>query len=155
VTAYTLEAAKPKLRKADPSRRMACRQGPEPGAPDPSDLNPLLSKAITCQNITMAEFAAELQNLAPGYIYTPVLDSTGIEGSWDFSMSFGAPGMVQPILGRGGAGQAGGVLSASDPGGASSLFDAINSQLGLRLVMRRRPMPVLVIDHVEEKPTEN
>jgi uncharacterized protein (TIGR03435 family) len=36
-----------------------------------------------------------------------------------------------------------------------SLFDAISKQLGLRLELRERPQPVLVINHIEEKPTEN
>jgi uncharacterized protein (TIGR03435 family) len=31
----------------------------------------------------------------------------------------------------------------------------VNKQLGLKLEMRKRAMPVLVIDHVEEKPTDN
>ncbi len=42
--------------------------------------------------------------------------------------------------------------TASDPSGALSLYDAVNKQLGLKLEQQKRPMPVLVIDHVEEKP---
>ena len=34
-------------------------------------------------------------------------------------------------------------------------LDAVNKQLGLKLEMQKRPLPVLVIDHVEEKPTDN
>jgi uncharacterized protein (TIGR03435 family) len=44
---------------------------------------------------------------------------------------------------------------ASDPNGALSFFDAVNKQLGLKLEKQKRPLPVLVIDHVDEKPTEN
>ena len=36
-----------------------------------------------------------------------------------------------------------------------SLFDAIDKQLGLRLEAQKRPYPVFVIDHIEEKPTDN
>ena len=36
-----------------------------------------------------------------------------------------------------------------------SLPDAVSRQLGLRLELEKRPAPVLVIDHVEQKPTEN
>ena len=36
-----------------------------------------------------------------------------------------------------------------------SLQDAISKQLGLKLVKQKRPIPVLVIDHIDEKPTEN
>jgi uncharacterized protein (TIGR03435 family) len=39
--------------------------------------------------------------------------------------------------------------------GAISLQDAISKQLGLKLEKRQRPVPVLVIDHIEEKPAEN
>jgi uncharacterized protein (TIGR03435 family) len=35
------------------------------------------------------------------------------------------------------------------------LFDAIEQQLGLKLVEDKRPVTVWVIDHVEAKPTEN
>jgi hypothetical protein len=30
-----------------------------------------------------------------------------------------------------------------------------NRQLGLKLEKQKRPVPVLVIDHINEKPTEN
>jgi uncharacterized protein (TIGR03435 family) len=43
----------------------------------------------------------------------------------------------------------------SDSSGALTLFDAVNRQLGLKLEKQRRPVPVLVIDHIEEKPTDN
>jgi uncharacterized protein (TIGR03435 family) len=33
--------------------------------------------------------------------------------------------------------------------------DAIQKQLGLKLEVHKRPQPVLVIDHMEEFPTEN
>ena len=36
-----------------------------------------------------------------------------------------------------------------------SIFDAIDKQLGLKLEMHKRMIPVLVIDHIEEKPTDN
>jgi uncharacterized protein (TIGR03435 family) len=49
----------------------------------------------------------------------------------------------------------GGEPVASGPGGGLSLFDAISKQLGLKLELQKRPMPVLVIDHVERKPAEN
>jgi uncharacterized protein (TIGR03435 family) len=42
-----------------------------------------------------------------------------------------------------------------DPNGAVTLFDAVSKQLGLKLEKQRRPVQVLVIDHIEEKPTEN
>jgi uncharacterized protein (TIGR03435 family) len=35
------------------------------------------------------------------------------------------------------------------------MFDAVGKQFRLKLEKQRRPAPVLVIDHIEEKPTEN
>ena len=43
----------------------------------------------------------------------------------------------------------------ADPSGAISLFDALDKQLGLKLELQKHPMPVIVIDHIEEKPTDN
>jgi uncharacterized protein (TIGR03435 family) len=34
-------------------------------------------------------------------------------------------------------------------------MDAMRQQLGLKLEMRKRPMPVLVISRIEEKPADN
>ena len=50
---------------------------------------------------------------------------------------------------------AGGSGEASEPNNALSLFDAIGKQLGLKLETLKRPVPVLVIDRMERKPTEN
>jgi uncharacterized protein (TIGR03435 family) len=36
-----------------------------------------------------------------------------------------------------------------------SIFSAIDKELGLKLQAQKRAMPVLVIDHIEQKPTEN
>jgi uncharacterized protein (TIGR03435 family) len=46
------------------------------------------------------------------------------------------------------------VTAASDPNGALSLPDAVAKQLGLKLEQTKRPVKVLVIDHVEEKPAD-
>jgi uncharacterized protein (TIGR03435 family) len=157
VSAYVLTAAKPKLKPADPANRSKWLNGPAPGAKDPRDANPALGRLVTCQNMTMAQFAAALPNMAGGYIHTPVLDSTGLDGAWDFTLNFSGAGMVNGMGRRGGdAGQPSeGAVAASDPNGALSLFDAVTKQLGLKLEMQKRPIPVLVIDHVEQKPTEN
>jgi uncharacterized protein (TIGR03435 family) len=159
VTAYTLVAVKPKLQKADPASRTRWIEGPAPDAKDPRNKNPALSRLVTCQNMTMAQFAERLQNMAPGYIHSPVLDATGLDGAWDFTLNFSPAGMVQGG-GRGGRGGDGGappsdMPTASDPSGGVSLFEAIEKQLGLKLEQQKRPVTVLVIDHVEQKPTEN
>jgi uncharacterized protein (TIGR03435 family) len=47
------------------------------------------------------------------------------------------------------------LFSAETTSGALSLFDAVSKQLGLKLDQRKRPLPVLIIDHINEKPTDN
>jgi uncharacterized protein (TIGR03435 family) len=155
VSAYNLVAVNPKLRKADPLSRTRCVEGPGPDGKDPRIANPVLNRLLSCQNMTMAQIGDELQRVAGGYIYNPVLDATGIQGSWDFTLSFSSVGQ-NAAAGTGSGGTSGdGSSSASDPTGALTLFDAVNRQLGLKLEKQRRPAPVLVIDHIEEKPTEN
>jgi uncharacterized protein (TIGR03435 family) len=159
VSAYNLIAVNPKLRKADPLSRTRCIEGPGPDGKDPRIATPALNRLISCQNMTMAQIGDELQRIAGGYIYNPVLDATGINGSWDFTLSFSSIGQASAPASGGGSsssdGSSAGSSTASDPTGALTLFDAVNRQLGLKLEKQRRPAPVLVIDHIEEKPTEN
>jgi len=159
VSAYTLIAVKPKLTKADPLSRTRCKDGPGPDGKDPRIANPILNRLVSCQNMTMAQLGEELQRMAPGYIHSPVLDSTGLKGSWDFTLSFSSAVLTQAgaHIGPPPAAPAAtsSTVAASDPNGAVSLFDAVSKQLGLKLEKQRRPAPVLVIDYIEEKPTEN
>jgi uncharacterized protein (TIGR03435 family) len=154
-TAYTLTLVKPKMKKADPATRSHIQNGPPSDGKDTRTANPALSRSITCQNVTMAQFAAQLQPLAGGYLQSPVLDATGLEGGWDFTLNFSPAGMAQGGGRRGGDGSPAGGVEASDPGGGISLFDAIEKQLGLKLQAQKRPVSVLVIDHIERKPTDN
>jgi uncharacterized protein (TIGR03435 family) len=158
VTAYTLVAVKPKMKKADPASRMKYKEGPAADGKDPRNATPILSRLVTYQNMTMAQFAEKLKDIAPGYIHTPVLDATGLEGGYDFTLSFSAVGLTQRPAGQanGPVAQPGDVAAAaSDPTGAVTLFEAIEKQLGLKLEAKKRPVPVLVIDHAEQKPTDN
>ena len=63
-----------------------------------------------------------------------VYDETGLTGEFDFQLRW------QP--------------AQLDAGEFPSIFTAVQEQLGLRLVPVRRPMTVLVIDHIE-RPSEN
>jgi uncharacterized protein (TIGR03435 family) len=164
VTAYSLVAAKPKLKKADPSNRTGCKDAGggfllfnngSPVAP---------SRTVSCQNMTMAQFADHLLSLASQYVHYPVVDATGLEGAWDFTLSFspitasqlaGLRASLPPGVAAGAPGGPGGGANASDPVGGTSLLDAIDKQLGLKLEAQKRSYPVFVLDHIEEKPTEN
>jgi uncharacterized protein (TIGR03435 family) len=150
VPAFTMTAPRPKMKKADPASRTSCKEGPPTLVKvDPRNANPVLGRLLTCTNTTMAYLADQLQYLANGYVHSAVLDSTGLEGGYDFTLSFSTIGQFQ-----------GGVLpppgsAAADPNGAISLPDAMEKQLGLKLEAVKRQVPVLIIDHIEQKPTDN
>ncbi len=156
VDAYTLVTAKPKLKKADPESRTRWQEGATPSAKGKS-LNTSLGRLVTCQNMTMAELAQNLPNMAPGYLHTNVLDATGLDGGWDFAFTFSPVGLVRQRQNGANSPQpkTEAPADASDPDEVVSLFEALPRQLGLRLEMRRRPLPVLVIDGIQRTPTEN
>ncbi|HTV54534.1 MAG TPA: M56 family metallopeptidase [Terriglobia bacterium] len=96
-----------------------------------------------------------------------VVDKTGLQGRYDFTLKWtadigrgqmvGGPGPGGPGPGAGGGGQsmagmppaAGSSDSSSDSSGPS-VFTAVQQQLGLRLKPEKGPVEVLVIDHVEQ-----
>lgn len=143
--AYTLVTKKPKMSKADPANRPSCGEAKNL-AHDPRDANPLISRVVSCRNVTMGQFAGLLHSLAMDYIVDKeVEDGTGLTGRYDFTLAFSRQGTV----GSAAAGE------ASDSSGAISLAEAISSQLGLKLEVRKRMLPIVVIDHMEEVPLEN
>ena len=94
----------------------------------------------------------------------PVANQTGLEGGWDLALTFNQRAMFNGAMagGRGGRGgaaeanpEAGAMPTASDPNDAVTIFETVEKQLGLKLEKQKRPMPVIVIDHIEQKPTEN
>ncbi len=142
VDAATLVALKPKLTRADPATRTGCTRQPLPDGP----------LRLICRNMTMAQFAEQIPPFDPFTVFFPVLDATGIEGAWDFTFSFSAPPFFPPILAGARGADPG---QASEPSGRLVFADALAKQLGLKLEMRKRPEYVLVIDHMEQNPTEN
>ncbi|HVV47218.1 MAG TPA: TIGR03435 family protein, partial [Bryobacteraceae bacterium] len=151
MNAYTLVAVKPKMKKADPASRSHCIRAAGPAGSPPG------TQTMTCQNIGMDDFVDQLMGAAPGLNW-PVQNSTGLEGGWDFTLTYGrgpVPMMAAAAQAGGGEGRGGPVAEASDPSGSLTLFEAVEKQLGLKLEMQKRSEPVVVIDHLEEKPTEN
>jgi uncharacterized protein (TIGR03435 family) len=155
VTAYSLVAANPKMKKADPASRTWCK------TPPPSPATPPGSRVLTCQNVSMGQFADRLQGLARELAW-PVTDATGLDGTWDFTLTFSIVGALPASVAGGaiGAGSVGGappgnVPAAADPTGIITIFDAMERQLGLKLARQNRAAAVFVIDHLEPKPTEN
>jgi len=155
IDAFTLVAANPKMKKADPLNRTHCKEGPGPDGKDPRIANPILGRLLYCQNMTMAQLADMLPSLAGGYIFTPVLDSTGLKDAYDFTLSFSTAGQLQSAPPPPPPSSDPNAPHTTDPNGGLSLPDAMARQLGVKLVKEKRPSPVLVIDHIEEKPTDN
>jgi uncharacterized protein (TIGR03435 family) len=92
--------------------------------------------------VHMTRVASLLEGAGPG---RPILDRTNLAGIFDVDFQWG------PEATRLTADASPGTASSSD---ATSIFTAVQEQLGLKLESRREPMDVLVIDHVEH-PTEN
>jgi uncharacterized protein (TIGR03435 family) len=145
--AYTLMAAKPKMKKADPSARTWCKNaGQVPGAPPA----PPGTQALICQNITMTQFADLLRGRTPD-LQLPILDSTGIEGSWDFTVTFNPViGLQFAAVRPPEAGPGNPAPAASEPTAGYSIYEALEKQLGLKLEKQKRPAQVIVIDHIEQ-----
>lgn len=146
--AYSLISAKPRMKKADPASRTSCKRANATGGAAGS-------VTMTCQNATMAYFAEQLRGAGQGINVVP-LDATGIEGGWDFTLTWNQRagmnfGPVRPAEGA----PAGDTATVSDPSGGLSIFEALDKQLGLKMEAQKRPMPVFVIDHLEQKPTDN
>jgi uncharacterized protein (TIGR03435 family) len=156
MVAYTLVANKPRLKKADPTSRTRWHEGAAPDSKGDKNANAALGRLVTCQNVTMAQFAEMLPNIAPGYLRTNVVDATGLEGGYDFTFSFSPAGATQVPRAAAAEGSSASEASvAADPSGGITLFDAINKQLGLKLDTVKRPVQVLVIDKLERKALEN
>lgn len=96
---------------------------------------------LTFRNVTMEELARHLKvDMAK-----PVVDMTGIQGSFDLTITCSLdllPGMHLPMS------------APRDSTAAPSIFTAIKD-LGLTLEARKVPARTLVIDSVEKVPTEN
>jgi uncharacterized protein (TIGR03435 family) len=148
--AYTLVAVKPKLQKADPSRYTDFNDAAQG---DGKNNAPPGTRGIAVQNMTMAEFVKLIPQMDPGI--QDVADGTGLDGRWDFTITFTMSMMINGQA-RGGDGPQGGPggQQASDPTGGMSFADAVSKQLGLKLEQTKRPQSVLVIDHIESKPVE-
>jgi len=140
VTVFALLAVKPKMKAADPANRSTCKNAGASGG-----ANSALFRNYACQNATMALLTERLNVIAPGYINHPVVDLTGLDGAYDFTFSYSGVAAFQANVASG----------SNDPNGAVSLFEALEKELGLKLEVQKHPMPVLVVDHIEQKPTDN
>ena len=108
---------------------------------------------ISCKNTTMADLAQDLQMMAGAYMDHPVVDATGLDGGWNFLMGWTPKAQLQKAQQSEPNQQPGQIPQAADPNGITA-FEAVERELGLKLVKQKRTIPVIVVDHVDEKPIE-
>jgi uncharacterized protein (TIGR03435 family) len=136
MAAYALTLGKRKLQLKEPDRSTwsGCRsqpfRPPAPGAVMPP-------QPVECHNVTMSAFAEQIRRMAGQYLDKPVVDKTGVEGSWDLTIAWTARGQLG--------------LAGSD---GISVFDALE-KIGLKLEPDTMPLPVIVVDRVNRAPTPN
>jgi uncharacterized protein (TIGR03435 family) len=103
---------------------------------------------MTARAATMDQLAAALGNLAGG----PVVNETGLTGKYDFRLEF----MIDRAAGGGRGGGAGTPREQAGPAEpGASLFDVLQTDLGLKLEPTKIPGFTLVIDHAEKAPAAN
>jgi len=151
IDAYKLVADHPRMKEADPKSRTRCKEGPGIDGKDPRQTNPMMNQLMTCQNMTPKQMGETFANYADGYIYSTVRDETGLKGSYDFTLNWSSSNqtILKPPPPPGAPQQ------APEFDGTMTFYDAVDKQLGLKFVKEKRPLPVLVIDHIEPTPTEN
>jgi uncharacterized protein (TIGR03435 family) len=126
--------------KNGPKLREAARPDEAAGCPR-VDGEPGLNHRA-CHNSKIAALVELLPQVANNYVEHPVVDKTGLTGSYDFQLDWMGKG---PYL-----------AAKANPAGpqAVSIFDAVE-KLGLKLELGTQPMSVIVVDRVNEKPTDN
>jgi len=93
---------------------------------------------LVCENVTIGAFARVLADLreASGYLLGyPVLDRTGLRGAWSFSMTWTPRNAwhADPVAADG-----------------ATIFDAFDTQLGLKLQLLPAPTMLIVVDSVRK-----
>jgi len=140
-----------KLKKADPNGRSYCKYGPAEGEKDVRRAGTAFNGEFHCQNVTMDQFADLAQAMAKSEIKNRVVNKTGLAGSYDFTLYYTTSRKMrqdaQAAIERGG--------DEADPVGGLSIQDAFRKELGLRLGKRSGVYPALILDHIDQTPTEN
>jgi uncharacterized protein (TIGR03435 family) len=85
--------------------------------------------------------------------YGPVEDATGLEGKYEVDLGWAADPSGGPRGGAVRAESASALAEASAP--TADLFSAVRQSLGLRLEPHKATIEFLVIERLEQVPTEN
>jgi uncharacterized protein (TIGR03435 family) len=100
---------------------------------------------------------SQVATILPSFVQRVVIDRTGLEGGYDFRLSWTPEGLRRgapppgPPSPEGFGGTSAPLLPPADPDGAT-IFTALQEQLGLRLDPQQAPLDVFVIDRID-RPT--
>jgi uncharacterized protein (TIGR03435 family) len=108
--------------------------------------NMVSPSSVDFEGGTLSMFASSLGMV----LDRPVIDRTGITSYFEIHLVFSPDDSAAPRPVTADPGASAAVTSPDAP----SIFQAIQEQLGLRLVPAKGPVDVLVIDHIE-RPSEN
>jgi uncharacterized protein (TIGR03435 family) len=162
--AYELTVAKGglKMRAAEkPSQGPQSEDDPRPPGRLPTDKDglpilppgtPRIANRGSLGVSARMQSIADLVRLLESKLDRPLVDKTGLTGTYDFTLIWplaGTDSAVAPEPPYGQGVQAGPSLPIAD------LLAAVRSQLGLNLVPAKSPVSVLVVDHVNRTPKEN
>ncbi len=97
---------------------------------------------FTATKISMGKFADLIARQAG----LPVVDATGLQGVFDFTLDWSPAADIRMAAASG---------EAAPSDGKASLFTALQEQLGLRLESSKGPVEILVVDRMDKTPTAN
>src|SRR5690242_18518204 len=130
MNAWTMTATKPgpQLKPSQGAGPTNCNGQPQDGP----------NSVIVCKNVAMAVLAQIVRQIEPATFDTPVTDMTGLEGSFDFQLTWTNRGAI--------------AAAGKD---AIPIQEAFEKQLGIKLELQKRAVATLVVDSVNRKPTDN
>jgi uncharacterized protein (TIGR03435 family) len=103
------------------------------------------SGQITAQGVPMSD----LTRLLSQQTGRTVIDKTALTGNYDFTLQLPPMKGPMPTPPAPGNGPAAGDDGGEDSSGPS-IFTALQEQLGLKLESQKAPLPLIVIDHIEQ-----
>jgi uncharacterized protein (TIGR03435 family) len=153
---FALVVAKggPKLKEVPPPDPQAAPGPPPPMArggglptPAPGQSFMMMTNGLATLSAN-AQPIANLVNQLSLQVGRQVVDQTGLKGTYQYTLQFAPQG------GFGGMAPPPGAADAASDSSATSIFTALQEQLGLKLESTKGPVDTITIDHVEE-PSEN
>jgi uncharacterized protein (TIGR03435 family) len=153
VLALVVDKGGPKLKEVPPPDPNA-GPGPPPAPAAPGTVpTPAPGQSFMMMingQATLAANAQKMTNLVNQLslmLQRPVIDQTGLTGTYQYTLQFAPQNALGP-------GPAPGSADSSQDSNTASLFTALAEQLGLKLESTKGPIDTITIDHIEE-PSEN